>query len=192
MHTRACHRPAGFTLLELLMVILVVGILSSVVLLNINLGGPERQLPEEAERLSALLALASDEAVMENREYGVKVEARGYVFLCLNEETQHWVPCPGRQFSAYTLPDGLSLRLVTESALRLPRRPNVERPLTGSDAEEDKSTARIEPDILLLSSGEATPVELELRLVDDPSRRLGLRLDDIGRVHADALPGAGT
>jgi len=86
----ARHRSAGFTLLELLMVILVVGILSSVVLLNINLGGPERQLPEEAERLSALLALASDEAVMENREYGLKVEAGGYVFLCFSEITD----CP--------------------------------------------------------------------------------------------------
>lgn len=188
----ARHRFAGFTLLELLMVILVVGILSSVVLLNINLGGPERQLPEEAERLSALLALASDEAVMENREYGLKVEAGGYVFLCFSEDTQRWRPCAGRLFAAHQLPEGLELRLLTESRLRLPRKPAEERPLTGNAGTEADSDVHIEPDLLLLSSGEATPVELELRLADDPSRRLTLRLDEIGRVHEGAATESGT
>ncbi len=192
MRTAACHRLAGFTLLELLMVILVVGILSSVVLLNINLGGPERQLPEEAERLSALLALASDEAVMENREYGLKVEADGYVFLCFSEDTQRWRPCAGRLFAAHTLPEGLELRLLTESRLRLPRKQAEARPLTGSDKEGEDAGAHIEPDLLLLSSGEATPVELELRLSEDPSRRLTLRLDEIGRVHDGAAAESGT
>ena len=188
----ARHRSAGFTLLELLMVILVVGILSSVVLLNINLGGPERQLPEEAERLSALLALASDEAVMENREYGLKVEAGGYVFLCFSEDTQRWRPCAGRLFAAHMLPEGLELRLLTESRLRLPQKPADARPLTaGENAAEDDSI-RIEPDLLLLSSGEATPVELELRLSDDPSRRLTLRLDEIGRVQTGEAEESGT
>jgi general secretion pathway protein H len=167
----------GFTLLEVLMVVLVVGILSMAVLFGLNPGGPERHLNDEAERLAALLALAGSEAVMQNREYGLQLQDDGYQFLCLADKTQRWGQCTGDGlFIAHKLPEGLEIRVLTTSQMTVPKAPVTQTKPDASDDEE------IQPDILLLSSGEASPGELEIRVIEEPSQRIQINLDEIGRV----------
>lgn len=173
------HASGGFTLLEVLMVVLVVGILSAVVLLGLNPGGPERRMDDEAERLASLLSLASSEAVMQNREYGLHLDDAGYHFLCLDEKTQRWATCAGDSlFREHALPEGLEVRVLSDRRLRLP----PARTSSQSLSLEDQKTPELQPDVLLLSSGEASPAELEIRVVDDPALRVEIRVDEIGRV----------
>lgn len=170
---------SGFTLLEVLMVVLVVGILSAVVLLGLNPGGPERRLNDEAERLASLLSLASSEAVMQNREYGLSLGEAGYRFICLDEKTQRWSPCAEDSlFREYELPEGLEVRVLSDRRLQLPGA----RTSSQSLSLEEQKAAELQPDVLLLSSGEASPAELEIRVADDPSLRVEVRVDEIGRV----------
>ncbi len=172
----------GFTLLEVLLVVLLVGILGSMVMLSVGTGGAERQLQEESDRLVALLGQAAGEAVMQNQEYGLRLTDSGYTFLCLNEQTQRWGECSDTIFRARDIPAGLELRLLRQGALK-------ELPLTG-DAGAAVSTAapreeegeRITPDIFLLSSGEASAASLELRVEEDPEQRSEIRIDEIGRI----------
>lgn len=169
---------SGFTLLEVLMVVLVVGILSTVVMLGLNPGGPERHLNDEAERLASLLSLASSEAVMQNREYGLQLDMHGYRFLCMDTASQRWSQCTGDGlFKAHELPDGVEIRVLTASRMQLPE-------ASGSQKQDPESpeVVDLQPDMLLLSSGEASPGELELRVVDEPSQRIMVKLDEIGRV----------
>lgn len=169
---------SGFTLLEVLMVVLVVGILSTVVMLGLNPGGPERHLNDEAERLASLLSLASSEAVMQNREYGLQLDAHGYRFLCMDTASQRWSPCTGDGlFKAHELPDGLEIRVLTASRMQLPEASESQK-----QDPESPEVVDLQPDMLLLSSGEASPGELELRVVDEPSQRIMVKLDEIGRV----------
>ncbi|MFP5430709.1 MAG: type II secretion system minor pseudopilin GspH [Gammaproteobacteria bacterium] len=176
--SRPHARARGFTLLEVLMVVLVVGILSAVVLLGLNPGGPERRLNDEAERLAALLSLASSEAVMQNREYGLYLDDAGYRFLCLDEQNQRWSDCTGdKLFREHELPEGLEIRVLSDRRMRLPAPAAAE-----SLSLQDQSTPALQPDVLLLSSGEASPAELEIRVADDPSARVEIRVDEIGRV----------
>lgn len=168
----------GFTLLEVLMVVLVVGILSAMVMFGLNSGGPERHLNDEAERLASLLSLAGNEAVMQNREYGLQLEdERGYRFLCMDPVTQRWSPCvEDGLFKAHALPEGLEIRVVTASRVQLPDAQ------ASSKKAADSASAAEQPDMLMLSSGEASPGELEIRVIDDPSQRIPITLDEIGRV----------
>ena len=173
----------GFTLLEVLMVVLVVGILSAMVLLGLNPGGAERHLNDEAERLASLLSLAGSEAVMQNREYGLQFDDNGYRFLCMDNATQRWSLCEGDSlFKEHELPDGLEIRVIASSRMQIPEATISRAEMHQAKPSVAGEAADLQPDILLLSSGEASPGELEIRVTDDSSKRIKVVLDEIGRV----------
>lgn len=196
-----CASPSafrGFTLLEVLMVVLLVGIISSVVVMSVNTTGPERQLPEESARLATLLEQAANEAVMQNQELGLRVTGQGYVFLCLDEARQRWKPCADEIFRERELPDGLELHLLRQGSIKdLPRMSTG----TASDAtsavrqrqEEEGNAGRLTPDLFLLSSGESSSGSLELRVTEKPEERSEISLDEVGRVQVNGagVPAAG-
>jgi general secretion pathway protein H len=68
----------GFTLIELMVVIAIIGLLSAAVIFN--LPDPRGNLIDEAERFAARVVAARDEAVITARETRVRVTATGYAF----------------------------------------------------------------------------------------------------------------
>lgn len=115
---------------------------------------------------------------MQNREYGLQLDAHGYRFLCMDTADQRWSPCTGDGlFKAHELPDGLEIRVLTASRMQLPEASENQK-----QDPESPEVVDLQPDMLLLSSGEASPGELELRVVDEPSQRIMVKLDEIGRV----------
>lgn len=78
--TALCIRCAGFTLLELLVVLVIVGIMLGAVALNAVPG--DRQLVQrEAQRIALLLQLARDEAIVRNRPIAFEADPDRYRFL---------------------------------------------------------------------------------------------------------------
>lgn len=76
MHSRssAPARPSisGFSLIELLVVIFIIGLMVGAVSLSVNIGGePEDQLEEEAQRLLELSRLAEDRSVLTGEPIGL-------------------------------------------------------------------------------------------------------------------------
>jgi len=71
-------RRAGFTLVELLVVVTIMGLASAVVVLSLPDTRPS--LTAEAERLAARLLRAREEAVLTNRAVQVQLDSRGYQF----------------------------------------------------------------------------------------------------------------
>lgn len=161
------------------MVVLLVGILSSVVMLNIGAGGAERHLREESDRLATLVEQAAMEAVMQSQEFGLRLEEDGYVFLCLNDAKQEWAYCQDPIYRERTLAEGLEVRLLKQGDLK-------DLPLAANEEEErrdDDEGLRLTPDIFLLSSGEASAASLEIRVQESPELRSEISIDAIGRVH---------
>jgi general secretion pathway protein H len=68
----------GFTLIELMVVIAILGLMSAAVIFN--LPDPRGNLVDEAERFAARVIAVRDEAVITARETRVRVTQTGYTF----------------------------------------------------------------------------------------------------------------
>ena len=76
--TGSNRRAAGFSLVELLVVVAMLGLLGGAVLLT--LPPDAARAADQADRLAAHLARAREEAVLANRAVAVRVDAGGYRF----------------------------------------------------------------------------------------------------------------
>jgi general secretion pathway protein H len=73
-------RARGFTLLELMIVLVIAGITLGFVTLN-AMPSPRQSLLDEAQRIALLLQVARDEAIMRNVPIAFEAEADGYRFM---------------------------------------------------------------------------------------------------------------
>ncbi len=138
----AGHR--GFTLIEMLVVIVIVGILASTVVFGFLGSDREQNLRTEAERLAELIEMARSEAVQRNEEWGLAVGTAGYRFLVLDSITHRWIE---QKTGPFRPRETANMKLsVQVDAMTLP----------GADAEETT------PEIIMFSSGEQTPFEIEI------------------------------
>ncbi|HWT71979.1 MAG TPA: type II secretion system minor pseudopilin GspH [Oxalicibacterium sp.] len=82
----------GFTLMELLLVIAIAGI--TLGLASLSLGSNDsRALQDDARRVAALMQLASDEAILQNRPILFEADAQRYRFLVRRQGA--WSPLAG-------------------------------------------------------------------------------------------------
>lgn len=156
---------AGFTLLEVLVVVVVIGLLAGLVSLVQRDNGAQ-QARREAERLRSLIGLLREEAVQSHRDFGLRIDAEGYAVQRLDLDG-HWQAAPG--FRPQRLPPSLRLHLQLESETNAP----------ASDAR------RQAPQLLVLSSDEVSPftLHLEHRLVP----MLALSSDGLEEVRLEQL-----
>jgi general secretion pathway protein H len=152
--SRACPRAAarGFTLLELLVVVTIIGILAGAVVLSLGSLGNDREIEQETDRLRSLLNLLHEESLMQSRDYGVMFTATGYRFYIYDYNKLAWVePLDDRLLQLYHLRPQLDMALL----------------LDGRQAEllrdfKDQDVDKPDPQVLILSSGELTPFTVEM------------------------------
>lgn len=78
------RRRAGFTLVELLVVVAIIGLAAGAVALTAP--DPRRPIHVEAERFGARLIRAREEAILTNRPIAVEATGRGYGFAVPGED----------------------------------------------------------------------------------------------------------
>jgi general secretion pathway protein H len=132
------HR--GFTLLELMLVILVMGMLAVTVSLALP-DSAQRNLERDARTLRGQVALAVDQAIYRNRDYGVWIGPDRYRFYRREGETWQAVEA-GSSLDSKLLSEATQLRLRM-----------------GGQWLDGESDA---PQILIVSDGQVTPFELAL------------------------------
>jgi general secretion pathway protein H len=139
----------GFSLLELLVVVTIIGIFTGAVVLSLGVLGNDREAEHEAFRLKSLLDLVHEQAVMQSRDYGVSFGDDGYRFYAYDYAQAKWVePEDDKIFAAHELKTPLNMTLKVE-----------DRDLV-LDVPKDKDRAKEPaPQVLILSSGEMTPFE---------------------------------
>lgn len=82
----ARRRAAGFTLLELLVVLVIAGIMLGMVSFN-AMPGEQQVLQKDAQRIALLLQLARDEAIVRNRPIAFEADPERYRFLLRDGNT---------------------------------------------------------------------------------------------------------
>lgn len=144
-------RQRGFTLVEILVAVVIIGVMIVGVTISIGMGGGgDRQLETERERILALLDHFRDQAALQVREYGLRLHEAGYQFLYYEPRTGLWLDEQDELLRPRELPPGISVRLWIEG-----------RRVVLPDAEVELDQRR--PQVLLYSSGELNLFELELR-----------------------------
>jgi len=137
----------GFTLIEMLVVTMIIGVLAGTIVLGFVGSDREQQLKTEAERLALLIEMARSEAIQRNEEWGVAVAPARYSFLVFDPRRVRWVEQTAQPFQPRSIDDmTLSVR-VDELAI------------PGAKA------AKNPPSIILFSSGEQTPFEIDIKPV---------------------------
>lgn len=141
----------GFTLIEVMVVVVLIAIVTSLAVVRIDPpdAGPER----EARRLARVLDMARRTAVLEGRTLGLVVSSGGYRFVRRGSRGWQRGAFPDDDaLRTHRLAEGLRLNVDT-GELPGPREPGA-----------DDETGR--PHLLILSSGEITPFEFEVRPAD--------------------------
>ncbi|NNE59478.1 MAG: type II secretion system minor pseudopilin GspH, partial [Woeseia sp.] len=80
----------GFTLIEVMVVVVIVGVISAVVLLSTGLLEDDREMQEESRRMTTLLELAADEALLQGRDFGLEITQSGYRFVEYDPYLEQW------------------------------------------------------------------------------------------------------
>jgi general secretion pathway protein H len=138
----------GFSLLELLVVLVIIGIVVGTAVLSIGAAGNDREAEREVIRLQTLLELLREEAVMQNRDYGILFAESGYRFYIYDQAALVWFEPTDDRFLAARELEGLMLDLRLE-----------DRDISLSVDFDEEMLDEPEPQVVLLASGEMTPFE---------------------------------
>jgi general secretion pathway protein H len=150
------NRPlaTGFTLIEILVVLVIIGIIVSFALLSFGVLGKDSQVEEESRRLVAILTEARDEAALQGRDLGLRLEPASYEFMSLEPRRGGWETITDDDLlRRRDLPEGITMRLWLESREVILERPRKE------DRKEIETPA---PQVIVLGSGEIVPFDLEI------------------------------
>jgi len=197
-------RPrSGFTLIEILVVLAIIGVLAAVVQFSFTGANVRQSLAATAEAAAQRIELARSHALQGNREWGLRVEDARYLFLEFDPQTAVWVTQMEKPLAPVDLPAGMRFELIVDGfdqkALREALRQTDAADDAGEidDAEDfddtaddkpvDEDAPQLLPDVLLLSSGETTPFTLRIlpasedtpwRIGSDGLQRVVARLDE--------------
>jgi len=183
-------KQRGFTLIELMVVMVLLGLISSIALTTVGGGNQKRELNNEVNRLHAVLRMAAEESIFSNTEIGVVIEEDLYEFLTFDEVEGKWTGAEPHFLRSYALPEWISLDFQREGKERklLANKAGLS---TDSDSDFDSSILDTEaakkPDLMLLSSGEVTGFTISMQIEDDASSRIEIKTNDQGEIILPSL-----
>lgn len=187
MPSRPARRAGGFTLIEILVVVLIISIVTVGAILSLSALGHDDQLDTERDRLVDLLNYARDQASLQTRELGLYCTLDGYRFLEFNPLTNLWEDVTEDDaLRPRQLPDGLQMSLSIESHEVVLK--------TSADAQEARKTDALDykPHVMIFSNGDLTSFVLTLER-DGTEHQAAIVPDDQNRIVAhDADASAGS
>ena len=166
-------RSKGFTLIEILVVLVIMAIVISIAVLSINTTGRDTQLDEESRRIQGLVDILHERALLEGRDFGLRIEPTGYGFVVYSPDRDLWLPLADEhEFRHRDLPKGVTFQLELDSVTVVLK--PIEQGLSSGDTPPP-------PQVAIAASGEGTPFHLTL-LRDETQAHAAVNGDAFGKT----------
>lgn len=205
---RSRKSAPGFTLIEVLVIVIIIGIVSAVVLLSLGVLGDDRSLQQQARRISSLIEMSSDEALMEGRDFGVEFKRTGYRFLEFDALTAQWHEIVGDDLlRPRQMDDDMEFALeledrdvkLSEEFVAVKTDDDRDKGNDKNDEDKNKSAGMSSPNkvmandyaphVVISSSGDVSPFVLHiLRSVDRTEVVVDMQPDGQMEIRNDAEP----
>src|SRR3990167_2001317 len=134
----------GFTLIEVLVVLIIISIVTSVAMLSISHNQNQRA-KLLASALTESLTLAEEQAILQQATLGLVIMPNSFQFVHYHEKSQgavtDWQPLEARVFKKQPIPSGVGIRLE----------------IAGKTITLAKPSSNTKPEIIISSGGELTP-----------------------------------
>lgn len=200
----------GFTLLEVMLVILLMGLTVSVVVMNYQTRSPTYRLDEEEQRFRMIWDYARQEAILSGSFLGVKVDKNQYQWLVYqpnkqpmaNQDIEQILPAQeyhrdswaeitsltskanDKRFAVHELDEDISLSVQVDG-LPLMQSDNQSQTTFFDERNsiDNDDSKELSPQIYLFPSGESSSFQITFELVDgDEQYSITLKGDVFGRV----------
>jgi general secretion pathway protein H len=169
-------RSKGFTLVEILIVILIIVVVISLTVLSVSATGRDSQLDEESRRIEGLVGLLHERALLEGRDFGLRIEPAAYEFVVYDPRRDRWMMLDQeREFRHRELPKGIVFQLQLDSQTVVIK--PIDRNLSNGDPPR--------PQVAIAASGEGTPFRLVLRR-DATQAKAAVDGDALGKISRES------
>ncbi|WP_448213677.1 type II secretion system minor pseudopilin GspH [Colwellia sp. MEBiC06753] len=159
----------GFTLIEVMLVILVIGVIMSAIQFTFQSNQSHEQLEQASRRFAGVFELASEYGMLNNVELGLVVTEESYQFV--GYDGTRWTELSDVDaLATYTLPENIQLELILddlpieEGVLMVSREDFISE---DEDQYRDQPQELIQPQVILLSGGDYNPFSLVFSFRDE-------------------------
>lgn len=169
---RRASQQRGFTLLELMAVVFLIGVVVAVATVSVGSGSRAQQVHASARYLYNAMALALEEAIVTQSQIGVRFDVDGmageqvyrYQWLVYDAAARQWRELPADVIEAQPLPEQLELLVEVDGQPLIVGGEQKKDLLAGGEkqATGDKEKT-LQPDVYFLSSGEMPAFSLTLQ-----------------------------
>jgi general secretion pathway protein H len=168
----------GFTLIEVMLVLAIMGMVVSTVVFNVTGQSGEDKLKKQVQRFQVVFSMAADFAVLNQRQLGLRVdqEKQQYAFMVLDDEQQWQELNTDAVFSSYEFPEEFTFSLElndlpwdTDDSLFNEGSFDAQLSVSneGVSIGEEEQKKLPPPQVLLLSSGDITPFSMTFAFEPD-------------------------
>ncbi|MCS6096563.1 type II secretion system minor pseudopilin GspH [Shewanella baltica] len=178
-------RHAGFTLMEVMLVILLMGLTAAAVTMSIGNSGPQQALDRTALQFIAATEMVLDETVLSGQFIGIVIEKTSYQFVFYKDGK--WEPLDkDRLLSEKQMEPGVVMNLVLDGLPLVQDDEEddswFEEPLIEPSADDKKKHP--EPQVMLFPSGEMSAFELTFITKTDKGQQVEALVvgDALGRL----------
>ncbi|MBC8026779.1 MAG: type II secretion system minor pseudopilin GspH [Steroidobacteraceae bacterium] len=170
---RGRRAARGFTLLELMIVVFVIGLVTAGVVISFSGGSRDEQLERESDRLDALFDYVREQAELQTRDYGFRINRRGYSFVVYDVLANQWRPAEEDDaLRERPFPEGIETEVVVEGR-------TVVLETRKKDIED------FMPQVMIFSNGDISSFEVILRRegANERDNRSRIYSDESGNIN---------
>jgi general secretion pathway protein H len=159
----ARQQQTGFTLVEVMLVMLLIGLLATTVVMNFSGESREERLEKEAERFQQIFHFVAETALLKQQEWGLYIMPDRYGFLYYSNSDAKWLAAEQPAgLQQHKLPADISLKLELEGLAGEESNllSQLDWQLDEDEQPEQDNDIPVLPQVFILSSGEISPFQL--------------------------------